>query len=160
MYTRKQILELLKPYPPWNGFDDFVYEKQVLKLIYCINQIHTCWNWSSWGFNRPTFIEVAKMLKEKQIDYLNPATKTKIEGITNTTGNDYANLTIKVPTFLHRDLKRVWSAEYPENTSVPNEAYIAEDVNHRLVVYALKFLENPDIGDIQVELYLGHLNLY
>lgn len=150
MYTRDEILKLLKPSPAWSGFEDWVYEKKTKTLKECLHEIYTAWDWVE-DYERLTFIESAKMIiNNAQAKMPNEKLK-KIYKIKN----GYNDKLVQVPVFYHKDLKIGWPDEYPANATMPDNAYVAEDRNHRLTAYALKFLEDASIGEIPTEIYYG-----
>lgn len=149
MYTRNEILKLLEPNPAWGGFDNWIYNKETGTLKECLHKVHT--SWRIIDNERPTFIDLAKMIIAKTVPEPPEYDLTKIYDIKN----GYNDNLIQVPVLHHGDLIKFWPKLYPPNTSTPDSAYVAEDRNHRLTSYALKFLENESIGDIPTEIFYG-----
>jgi len=150
MYTRKEILELLNPNPAWCGCDDWVYTKKETTLKNAIYKLHTAWDIIE-NFKRPTFIQLAKQILETSSSELPRDKMINLMKIKN----GYNDKILKVPVFLYGDLRECWPDQFPNNDSIKDDEYVAEDVNHRLIAYALKFLEGQDIGNISVEIYYG-----
>lgn len=151
MITRKEILRQLKPDPAWGGYDDWVYTKKLTTLQDAIYELHTAWDIIN-DFERPTFIELAKQIQKTPRAELPEDKMTKLEQIKN----GYNDKVIKIPAFLYSDLNESWPDQFPNNGSVLSNEYVAEDANHRLTAYALKFLEgHSDIGKIPTEIYYG-----
>lgn len=150
MYTRKEILEMLKPSPAWGGCDDWIYEKKTTTLKNAIHELHTAWDIIN-DFERPTFIELAKQIQKAPRSKLPPDKMNNLIKIKN----GYNDKVVKIPVFLYKDLQLCWPDQFPNNGSVRDEEYVAEDANHRLTAYALKFLEGQNIGSIPAEIYYG-----
>lgn len=150
MYTRKEILELLKPNPAWDGCEDWVYVKKETNLKNALYELHTAWDIIR-DFERPTFIELAKQILKTPPNELPQDKMTNLIKIKNGFNDDI----IRVPAFLYSDLNKCWPDDFPHNKTVLGEDYVAEDANHRLTAYALKFIEDQTIGNIPTEIYYG-----
>jgi len=151
MLTRKEILELLKPEPAWGDCDDWVYAKKVVTLKKAIHELHTAWDIIR-DFERPTFIELARQILATPQSELPEDKMVNLMKIKN----GYNDKVVRVPVFLYGDLRECWPDQFPSNGSVSDEEYVAEDANHRLTGYSLKFLEGQqNIGDIPAEIYYG-----
>jgi hypothetical protein len=150
MYTRKEILELLKPSPAWVGCDDWIYIKKETNLKNALHELHTAWDIIQ-DFERPTFIDLAKQILET------PALELPQDKMANLTKikKGFNDAIVRVPVFLYGDLNKCWPDDFPISKTICNKEYVAEDVNHRLTAYALKFLEDKTIGNIPTEIYYG-----
>lgn len=150
MYSRKEIIKLLKPDPEWKGFDNWIYTKKKTNLKNVLKTIHTAWDIIE-DFKRPTFMELATQIKNTYPAKLPKRKMNKVIKIKN----GYNDKMLKIPAFYYKDLKKHWPDDFPDNKSMPDNVYVAEDGNHRLTAYALKYLEGNISGEILVELYLG-----
>ncbi len=153
-YTRKDILEIVKPDPSWMNFDvPVTYEKKTIPLKEVIETLYSVWD-DIEDFERVSFMEYAKAFKDNVISDIPQERKQKIFEIYN---NKFIDTELMVPCFICKDLKILLPEEYPQNMKTPHSVYIAEDRNHRLVALALRILDGENLEEIPVTVFFGHI---
>jgi hypothetical protein len=153
-YSRKELIDLVHPDPSWMNFDvEVIYNKKVISLNDALYTLYTVWD-DVEDFERISFIEYAKVLKNNQLDDITVEKRKKIEELYK---SKFIDAEIMVPCFLCKDLKTLLPEEYPSAIKTPPEVYIVEDRNHRLTALALRILDGEEIGKIPVTIFYGQI---
>lgn len=147
VFTRAQVVSLVRPDPRWSGFDDFVYELYIDPVTWSLATLRTCWP------GRNTFLQIAGSILENAST---GATDDLAQGVLQM-ADTFDGRPLLVPVFIHHDLKIRWPERYPAASAAPDDALIAEDGNKRLTALAVRSLRGQEIGVSHIGLFVGHL---
>lgn len=147
VFTRAQVVSLVRPDPCWAGFDDFVYEFCIVPVTWSLATLRTCWP------ERNTFLQVAASVLEKASA---GATDDLAQRVLQT-ADTFDGRPLLIPVFIHRDLKIRWAERYPAESAAPDDALIAEDGNKRLTALGVRSLRGQEIGVGHIGLFVGYL---
>lgn len=149
IFSRAQVISLVRPQPFFSGFDDFVYEFHIVPVTWALANLRRCWP------ERDTFLRTATNILERASAGALDATIQKILAL----ADSFDTRPLLIPVFLHRDLKVRWPEQYPAESAAPDDALIAEDGNKRLTAAAVRSLRGQRVEVGHIGLFVGYLQL-
>lgn len=147
IFTRKEVMDIVKPSPFFNNFDDAIFEYREIPFQIFIEIVRTC------RTPKDTFLEAGK----KILDNKSTEDERYISDVMKLVNSYPYTEKLIISAFIHKALLIRWPDHYPSDSNIPEDAIIVEDGNHRLTALTIRYLKKMEPLYKLIDVYIGRL---